>query len=126
MKLKKSSPALAAHFDKSLPDDPRAQRRQMFGYPAAFANGNMFAGLFEETCVVKLPEAERETLRSRHGGTPFEPMPGRPMKAFTVLPEAILRDGKAFTAWLTRGLAYAAALPPKAKKAARKAAKRTK
>ncbi len=44
---KKSSPALIAYFDKALPDDPRVERRQMFGYPCAFVNGQLFTGLHQ-------------------------------------------------------------------------------
>lgn len=54
-KLRKSSPALIERFDRSLPRDDAVQRRRMFGYPAGFVNGNMFAGLFEESVVVRVP-----------------------------------------------------------------------
>ena len=116
MAWRKSPPALIELFDAALPEDPRVERRQMFGYPAAFAGGNMFAGLFEDKCVLRLAEAEREALRSKHGAVGFEPMPGRPMREYSVLPEKLLADRKAFRSWLERGLAYAASLPPKSKK----------
>jgi hypothetical protein len=45
MVWQKSPAALIARFDELLPKDPRVARRKMFGYPAAFVNGRMFAGL---------------------------------------------------------------------------------
>ena len=47
MAWKKSPPALIETFDAVLPGAP-AERRLMFGYPAAFVNGNMFMSLFED------------------------------------------------------------------------------
>ena len=41
MAWKKAPAALIDLFGASLPDDPRIERRQMFGYPAAFVNGNL-------------------------------------------------------------------------------------
>ncbi|MBM3503710.1 MAG: TfoX/Sxy family protein [Alphaproteobacteria bacterium] len=55
MQWKKSSPALIARFAAALPDDPKIQRRSMFGYPCSFVNGNFFTGLHQENVVVRLP-----------------------------------------------------------------------
>jgi hypothetical protein len=41
---KKSPADLRDSFAAALDGFPEAQRRQMFGYPAAFANGNMWTG----------------------------------------------------------------------------------
>jgi hypothetical protein len=104
VKWEKSSPELAAAFDAALPDDPRVVRRKMFGYPAAFVNGHMFAGTHEHRIVVRLPEPD---------AAPFEPKPGRPMREYVVVPPAMRADGSALGPWLARALAYAASLPPK-------------
>ena len=50
MAWKKSPPALIETFDAVLPGAP-AERRSMFGYPAAFVNGNLFMSLFEDEHV---------------------------------------------------------------------------
>ena len=63
----------------------------MFGYPAAFVGGNMATGLFADHWVVRLPEAEIEAAKAAGAGS-FEPMPGRPMKAFVVIPSADVGD----------------------------------
>ena len=58
MSFEKSSPERIASFDAALPDDPRIQKKKMFGYPAAFVNGNFFAGLHEENVVMR-PKAAK-------------------------------------------------------------------
>ena len=54
MAWKKSPPAPVDTFTRVVPADPSIARRQMFGYPAAFVNGNMFAGLHEARFVLRL------------------------------------------------------------------------
>jgi TfoX/Sxy family transcriptional regulator of competence genes len=90
--------------------------RPMFGCPAYFTNGNLFAGVHQSSLMVRLPENERAEVVSMGGGL-FEPMPGRPMKEYVVLPPAALDDADLTAAWIRRGAEYAASLPPKAKKA---------
>ena len=60
MKWTKSPPELVELFDEVVPSAPAVQRRQMFGYPAAFVNGNMFAGLHQSNVVLRLPEPQLE------------------------------------------------------------------
>lgn len=119
---RKAPPALIAFFEKALPEDPRVERRQMFGYPCAFVNGQLFTGLHQDAMIVRLGEAERAELLKRQGASIFQPMPGRTMREYVVLPpDMTARDAKA---WLARGFAYAATLPAKKKPAARKAPSR--
>ena len=40
----KSPPELVARFGAVLDDYPEAERKKMFGYPAAFVGGNMATG----------------------------------------------------------------------------------
>jgi hypothetical protein len=56
MQWKKTPPELAATFDKAAPKDPKVVRKPMFGYPALFLNGNMFAGTFQDKIVARLAE----------------------------------------------------------------------
>jgi TfoX/Sxy family transcriptional regulator of competence genes len=112
----KSPEALVNLFIESLPDDPRVERRKMFGYPAAFVNGNMFAGLFQDQMFARLPPEERAELEDRFGPLPFEPMQGRPMKDYTRLPDDIVANEAETASWLAKSLAWSVTLPPKAKK----------
>jgi hypothetical protein len=108
----KSPPELVARFGEVLDRYPDAARKKMFGYPAAFIGGNMATGLFADRWVVRLPDAEIEPAKAAGAG-PFEPMPGKPMKAFVVIPPADVDDDAAIARWVERGLAHAASMPPK-------------
>ena len=100
-----------------MPGAP-AVKRQMFGYPCGFVNGNMFIGLFADSMFVRLPEDSRDELMSI-GGAPFEPMPGRPMRDYVVIPNTILAKPAELKAWAGKALRYGIALPPKKKKSAK-------
>jgi len=77
----------------------------------------MFAGLHQESFIVRLSEADRASAGERHGARAFEPMPGRPMREYVVLPEAVLADRRKLATYMRRALDYAGSLPPKVKKA---------
>jgi TfoX/Sxy family transcriptional regulator of competence genes len=88
----------------------------MFGYPAAFINGHMFAGLYQDGMVVKLPASARAKLLALPGAAPFEPMPGRVMGEFVMVPPSLARDPAALRPWLEEARDYGKTRPPKAKK----------
>jgi hypothetical protein len=58
---------LVATFDAAIARYPPAERRLMFGMPAAFLNGKMFAALHGERMVLRLPHAPREQLMAPDG-----------------------------------------------------------
>lgn len=87
----------------------------MFGYPSAFVNGNMFMGLFADNILLRLSEPQRDELM-RMGGKTFEPMPGRPMREYVVLPASILANRGALSSWVAKSLAFGKSLPSKKKK----------
>lgn len=88
----------------------------MFGYPAAFVNGNMATGLHQEQVIVRLPAAERKALLAKPGARTFEPMPGRPMVEYIVVPPNLVVKAAALHGWIVKAVAYARSLPPKIKK----------
>ena len=57
--MKKSPQKLIDVFYKLLPARPDVERRNMFGYPCAFANGQLFVGLHQDNMVLKLADKER-------------------------------------------------------------------
>jgi len=116
VKWSPSPPELVQIFDEVGPGPP-VVRKKMFGYPAAFINGNMFAGLFQDKVIVRLAERERADL-IREGGSPFEPMPGRPMREYVVLPAAVVQEKTRLSSWMKKALAHAGGLPPKTPKKA--------
>jgi TfoX/Sxy family transcriptional regulator of competence genes len=111
----KAPAELAERFTATVSGMPGAQVRKMFGYPAGFANGHLFTGLFASSWFVRLPDDQRAELAAA-GGAPFEPMPGRPMREYLVLPSALAGDADAVEPWLARALAHAQQLPPKVKR----------
>jgi len=111
-----SPPDLVRRFDTLLVSLPGAERRKMFGYPCAFANGQMFSGLHQETMILRLPDGERQEFLRLDGASPFEPLPGRPMREYVVVPDAMLDEPDTLRAWLERSFRYAHSLPPKAPK----------
>jgi TfoX/Sxy family transcriptional regulator of competence genes len=112
MKFDKSPAWLVQLFD-ALQPEVGGQRKQMFGYPVAFENGQLFSGLFADGMFVRLDTTEREDLLAQKGAHPFEPMKGRPMREYVVLPAGMLEDEDEVKGWMRRGLAYARSLPPK-------------
>jgi TfoX N-terminal domain len=112
----KAPDALVRAFDRALPDEPRVERRAMFGYPCAFVGGNMFAGLRGADLIVRLPPDARATLLEMPGARIFEPIVGQPMRAYAIAPDTMIADTAALRDWVTRAFAYAAMLPPKASK----------
>lgn len=111
----KSPRGLVELFDVSLPDAPSVERRKMFGYPCGFVNGNMFAGLFQDDAFARLPPALAADL-VHQGARPFEPIEGRPMRAYWVLPDHVVEDEAGLAEVLRAAWAFTSALPPKARK----------
>jgi hypothetical protein len=60
MEWPKSWAHLVELFDRLAPREAGVERRQMFGWPCCFVNGNLLAGLHRESMIFRLPEAERE------------------------------------------------------------------
>ena len=124
---KKATDEMVALFDSVVPAHPAVARRKMFGYPAGFANGHLFMGLFEDRLFLRLGEPERETFRGTFAATLFEPMPGRAMRDYVVAPRQVLEKPDVLRRWCGRALDHALSLPPKPAKrtpAPRKPAKR--
>lgn len=113
----KSPPEHVERFASIAAEMPDAERRQMFGYPCLFVSGHMVTGLHESSWFVRLAEPDRQELLGHHGAGPFEPMPGRPMTGYTVLPASVIDDDDAVRAWVERAIEFGRSLPPKTPKA---------
>ena len=111
----KAPPELAERFSETVSSLPGAQVRKMFGYPAGFLNGHLFTGIFASSWFVRLPDEGRAELAAA-GGTEFSPMPGRPMREYLVMPEAIAADANAAEPWIRQAMDFVSHLPPKAKR----------
>ena len=114
---KKSPPALVERFTAALPAHPHLVRRPMFGYPAAFVNGNMICSLFQNTVIVRLGKEGAAAALAAGQARQFAPIPGRAMTGYVVLPDPDAKDRAALAAALERALEYTLTLPKKPPKA---------
>jgi len=96
----------------------------MFGYPCSFVNGNLWIGLHEENLLLRLDDENRSALLELPEARPFEPLPGRVMREYVVVPPALLEDPAELRPWVKRAFANALALPVKAPKAKKAPAKK--
>jgi TfoX/Sxy family transcriptional regulator of competence genes len=112
-KFERNPAALATRFGQVMAGYPDAPVRKTFGSPCAYVNGNMAVGLHGAEWFVRLPPAAAAELLQIEGASPFSPMAGRPMTGYVVLPDWILDDDSARSAWIQRSLDYVRSLPPK-------------
>ncbi len=95
--------------------------RKLFGYPAYFVNGNMFAGIHGDKLFIRLSEADEEKIMKIDSGVAaFEPVAGRVMKGYVVLPKSFYYDDRQFDEWLAKSFKYASSLAPKKPKSSKK------
>ena len=111
----KSPQSLIDLFDMSVPSGANISRRKMFGYPAAFAHGNLFIGLHQNDFVMRLSEKDRARFSAEFGERTFEPMKGRPMREYVRLPEELLADAGKRASWIGLSLRYAETIASKTK-----------
>lgn len=116
MTMPRPSDRAKAAFQKLVPADPAVTTRPMFGNLAAFVNGNMFSGLFGEDLFVRVSEADQDRIR-KEGGKSFEPMAGRTMTGYVVVPAGWQRKPDGARAWIDAALTWSRNLPAKEKKA---------
>jgi hypothetical protein len=108
-----SPPELLARFGELAALAPGADRREVFGHPSCILRGNMFMGLYEDSLILRLAEPDRTEFLRRYGGGLFEPLRGRSVKEFVVVPPALVGTGE-IEDWVRRSLAYTEQLPPRA------------
>lgn len=116
MPWRKNSPEMLALMDEAMTSVP-CRRKPMFGAVAYFAGDNMFAGLHQNMPFLRLSEEDQGRLLAEWDeASLFEPMEGRPMREYMVLPEALFGDPLLLGEWIERSFTYASSLPTGAKK----------
>jgi hypothetical protein len=108
MAWKKSSDTAVKRFVEALPDAAAGGRRKMFGYEACFVNGGFWAGMYQDDIVIKLPNELKDATKALSGAAQFDPMGGRPMKSWWVIPRKVSESPKALGALLTSTFAAVA------------------
>jgi len=117
--MKKWKPApreAVAAFDVATSGLPGVEPRKMFGYSCVFARGNMFSGLHEAGMALRLADEHRAEFLRLKGAEQFEPMPGRVMREYVVVPRVLLNAPEQLREWVEKSLAYVSSLPAKPKK----------
>ena len=121
MKWIKAPEALKAQIE-TLMQGIECEKKPMFGYPAYFINKNMFAGLFQDKLFLRLsPEQVVSIRKSLPSLSNLEPMPGRPMKDYYVIPEKLYTEARKMPEIAMRAAEYCRSLPAKVQKPRKKA-----
>ena len=113
MKIPKPDQASVELFKSLVPNDPKVTVRPMFGNISAFVNGNIFFGLFGNDMFVRLSKEDQAQLLEKKGASNLEPMKGRPMKDYVVMPPAWKEKPETIQTWVARSLTWTSRLPPK-------------
>jgi TfoX/Sxy family transcriptional regulator of competence genes len=113
MQWDRSPVELTERFTAITDRHPAIARRKMFGEVAGFVNGNMVTGLHAGRWFVRLTGETKAEALALPGAGRFEPMPGRPMGDYVVLPAVAVADDVALDRWLEQAIAVGRALKPK-------------
>lgn len=100
-------------FQYLVPKDDRVMVRPMFGNISAFVNGNMFFGIFGNDIFLRLSSEDRLELLKTKGASILEPMKGRPMKDYVVVPKMWKDRPETVRLWILKALEWSGKLPPK-------------
>jgi TfoX/Sxy family transcriptional regulator of competence genes len=93
----------------------KCEKKQMFGVPCYFVNGNMFTGVFSASIFARYSEEDRGILLREGLGEYFEPVKGRQMKEYRILSRKVIEDPLALDSWLDHSYTYVSSLIPKKK-----------
>jgi len=99
---------LVRTFENALKDFPMVERRLTFGAPSAMIGGKMFAGLHNDKMILRLSEQDAAAMP---GAKPFEPMPGRAMRGWVVVPPRILSSTRELNAWMGKAMEWTETMP---------------
>lgn len=73
-------------LDEQLLRNPKVRRGKMFGHPAYYVNGRLFACVYGKVLGLKLPEGLVSDLIAHGRAEPFQPYGKRKMREWIQLP----------------------------------------
>ena len=77
----------------------------------------MFAGIHGDKRFLRLSDSGiANIMKDCKEVSVFEPMPGRAMKGYVVLPKLIYSNDKLFAEWLDKSINYPSSIPPNQEK----------
>ena len=106
-------------YDETLADRVRAvlsgrpglTEKKMFGGLSFLLHSSMACGIVKDELMVRVgPDGYDEALAQPHAR--LMDFTGRPMKGMVYVARDGLQSDDALAAWVNRGMAYAASLPP--------------
>lgn len=110
-------------FDEGLAERVREQlaglqavsEQRMFGGLCFMLSGNMCVGVVQDRLMLRVgPDAYEATLGLPHA-RPMD-FTGKPLRGFVYVDAEGFAEDEDLAGWVERGVAFAAALPPKEKK----------
>jgi len=114
MRWSKAPLELVSFLDETARGVEGSQKRIMFGFPSYFINGNMYMAAHKEQMVLRLGPSDLENLLASGGGfSRFEPMVGRVMKEYIIVPESVYADEAQLDLLLEKSTQYVRGLPAK-------------
>ena len=113
MKIPRPDEETMNFFRSLVPDDSRVTVRPMFGNLSAFVNGTMFLGVFGNDLFLRLSDEDRAELLKNKGASVLEPMKGKPMKGYVVVPKTWRDRPETIRSWMAKSLEWSSKLPPK-------------
>ena len=106
----KPSPIVTELFLSELLEEVTCRR--MFGCHVGFINGNMIGGTWGDSVMLRLSPAHAEEAREG-GAQVFEPLKGKPMKNYLVLPSKFVDSPLGMRKWLGRAASFTGMMPAK-------------
>ena len=111
--MEKPDPLVAERLAAAMEGLP-VYRRSMFGGVAWFveSNAQMFAGVWGDALDLRVGVEDVAALVAAGKARPFEPMEGRPMREYVLVPAASMRPAD-YRRWVARALAFTSGLAAK-------------
>ena len=107
MGFKKPNEELEVLLDDITGELP-TEKKMMFGCPAYFAGGKMFAGVFEDGIFLRFNEQDRIMLLENDDElSHFDPLGGKPMREYLSFPEPYITDIAALEDLVHKAWSYA-------------------
>jgi TfoX/Sxy family transcriptional regulator of competence genes len=110
--LKTADEALIARIRPLLKRRKGISDKKLFGGVCFMVNGNMCAGTWQGSLVVRLDKPGHEAVLREEHTAPFDAT-GRVMKGWALIAPAGIDTPDTLRAWLDRAVRYARSLPPK-------------
>lgn len=103
---------LEARIEKIVSGWKNTNRKKMFGGVCHLLNGNMFCGVYKESLILRLGEANSKKAMALPFVRPFD-ITGRPMKGWVMVESRGFETEDALKEWLGQARQFAGALPLK-------------